>query len=272
MSGPLITPIFSGNFVTTVIKGEPPPTEDVIEKLQEYILKPIQNSLSFCGCYIWSVYYLERHLEQYSIDGVMTEQAIDDIAEEAKRILTARIKRRLHNLARRPKQTRIIKDVYNIAFNTDPLGRSQILSLEGSVELIERALGYIETSEGEGIKAVKVSLVERLVGDSVMEYLEETQQLLPSVIDYLYATQLHEGALGDAAEVGLADSVNRWSSQELPQRRELTSVFDSVYKISGAGCRFDMNLDLDNFFLECDETTFMHFQKVIGLLKAETWG
>ena len=233
--------------------GEPPPPKDITEKLQEYTVKIVRNSLSFRGRYRWSVYYIEKLLEQYLLDGAMTEQAIDDVAVEAKRILKAPIKRRLHNLARRPKQTQILKDVYNMAFDADLLGRSRILSSEGSAELIEQALGYVETSEGEGIEAVKVSLVERLVVDSVMEYLEETQQLQPLVIDYLYATQFHEGALGDAAEVGLADSVNRWSSQELPQRREFLSVFDSIYKISGAGCRFNVNLDLDNFFLEKGE-------------------
>ena len=39
----------------------------------------------------------------------------------------------------------------------------------------------------------------------------------------------------------------------MPQRREFFSVFDSIYKISGAGCRFNVNLDLDNFFLEKGE-------------------
>lgn len=140
-----------------------------------------------------------------------------------------------------------------MAFDADLLGRSRILSSEGSAELIERALGYVELSEGEGVEAVKASIVERLVVDSVTEHLEETQQLQPLVIDYLYATRFHEGALGDAAEVGLADSVNRWGSQELPQRRELISIFDSIYKISEAGCRLDVNLGLDNFFLEKGE-------------------
>ena len=89
--------------------------------------------------------------------------------------------------------------------------------------------------------------------DSEIEHLKETKQLEPLVIDYLYATKVHEGALGEAAQVGLADSVNRWGSQELPQRRELISIFDSIYKISGAGCRFNVNLNLDNFFLEKGE-------------------
>ena len=89
--------------------------------------------------------------------------------------------------------------------------------------------------------------------DSVMEHLVETKQLQPLAIDYLYADQFHEGALGDAAEVGLADSVNGWSSQELPQKRELISIFDPFYKISEAGCRFNVNLGLENFFLEKGE-------------------
>ena len=78
-------------------------------------------------------------MEQYFIHGAMTEQAIDNVAEEAKKILKAPIKRRLHDLARRPKQTRMLKDLYNMAFDADLLGRSRILSSEGSAELIERA-------------------------------------------------------------------------------------------------------------------------------------
>jgi hypothetical protein len=233
--------------------GEPPPREDIIGELQEYTVKIVQSSLSFRGRYHWSVYYVEKLLEQYFMDGAMTEKAINDVAEVAKRTLKAPIERRLRSLARRPEQARILKDVYSMAFNTDLLGRSRILSSEGNVELIKQALGYVEVLEGESVEAVKVSLAERLVVDSVMEYLEETQQLQPLVIEYLYANQFHEGALRDAAEVGLADSVNRWGSQELPQRRELISVFDSVYGISGAGCRFNVNLDLDNFFLEKGE-------------------
>ena len=240
-------------YYNTFPEEKRPPKKDIIENLQVNKGKIVQNSLSFRGRYRWSVYYVEKLLEQYFMDGAMTEQAIDDVAVEAKRILRAPIKRRLQNLARRPEQAQILKDVYNMAFDADLLGRSRILSSNDSAVLIEQALGYVETSEGEGIEAVKVSLVERLVVDSVMEYLVETQQLQPLVIDYLYANQFHEGALGDAAEVGLAYSVNCWSSQELPQRREFLSVFDSIYKISGADCRFNVNLGMENFFLEKGE-------------------
>ena len=140
-----------------------------------------------------------------------------------------------------------------MAFDADLLRRSRILSSEGSTELIEQALGYVELSEGEGVEAVKISPVERMVVDSVIEYLEETMQLQPLVIDYLYANQFHEGALGDTAVVALAALVNRWGSQELPQRREFISIFDSIYKISEADCRFNVNLGLENFFLEKGE-------------------
>ena len=235
------------DYCRTFPAGEPPPKEAIIENLQEHTVRIVQTSLSFRGRYRWSVYYIEKLLEQYFIHGAMTEQVIEKVAEEAKRILKAPIKRRLHELARRPRQTQILKDVYNMAFDADLFGWSRILSSESSAELIEQALGYVETSEGEGVEAVKVSLVERLVVDSVMEHLEETKQLQPLVIDYVYANQFHEGALGVAAEVGLAYSVNGWSSQELPQRREFLAVFDQVYKISGAGCRFNVNLDLDTF-------------------------
>ena len=166
------------------------------------------------------MYYIEKLLERYFVDGMMTEQVVDDVAEEAKRILKAPIKRRLHDLASRPRQTQILKDVYNMAFDADLFGRSRILSSESSAELIEQALGYVETSEGKGVEAVKVSLVERLVVDSVMEHLVETKQLQPLVNEYIYANKFHEGAVGDAAVVGLAFSVNGRSSQELPQRRE----------------------------------------------------
>ena len=195
-------------YCRTFPAGEPPPKEAIIENLQEYTVRIVQTSLSFRGRYRWSVYYIEKLLEQYFIHGSMTEQVIENVAEEAKRILKAPIKRRLHDLARRPRQTQILKDVYNMAFDPDLFGRSRILSSESSAELIEQALGYVETSEGEGVEAVKESLVERLVVDSVMEHLVETKQLQPLVIDYLYANQFHEGALGDAAEVGLAFSVN----------------------------------------------------------------
>jgi hypothetical protein len=72
------------------------------------------------------------------------------------------------------------------------------------------------------------------------------------VHNYLYENQFHEGAFGDVAEVGLATSVKRLSSQTLPQSERFTSVFQTVYKISAkpGGCALKEDARLADCFLE----------------------
>lgn len=182
--------------------------------------------------------------------GMITDQTIDEVTEEAKRILKAPIKRRLEDLAKMPEKHIMMNDVFNMAFDADPFGRSRILCSNSSSELIEQALGYVESAASEGVEAVKVCLAERLIVDSVIEHLEKTCHLEPSVNEYLNANQFYEGALGDATEFGLAASVYRLSSQTLPPREDFVSAFDTAYSISARGCTFNEKPNLANFFLE----------------------
>lgn len=225
-------------------------TEEISRTFKAFEPQILQQSILFRGRYRWSVYYVEKLLERFFLDRKISDQNIREVADEAKRILKAPIKRRLQDLAQMPEKSSMMDDVFNMALDADLFGRSRILCSKSSAELIEQALGYVEEAESEGVDAVKVCLAERLVVDSVMEHLEDTGNLETLVDNYLYAHQFYEGALGDAAEFGLAASVNRLSSQTLPQREEFVSAFDNVYKISATDCAFNRKLNLANFVLE----------------------
>jgi hypothetical protein len=80
--------------------------------------------------------------------------------------------------------------------------------------------------------------------DSVIDYLMETGEFESLVNNYLYENQFHQGAFGDAAEVGLASSVRQLSSQALPQLERFISAFETVYKISATGCAFRKDAQL----------------------------
>ncbi|KAL9112077.1 MAG: hypothetical protein Q9187_007836, partial [Circinaria calcarea] len=101
-------------------------------------------------------------------------------------------------------------------------------------------------------EAVRVYLAERIIVDSVIDYLMETGEMETLVHDYLHKNQFHEGAFGDTVEVGLATSVKRLSSQTLPQSERFTSVFQTVYKISTkpGDCALKQDARLVDYFLE----------------------
>lgn len=221
----------------------------MIAKFHASLPQVLPSSIPFRGCYRWSVFYTEKLLEKLFRDRATTGRNNDEVAEE-ERVLQAPIKRRLQDLTKLPEKTSMLKDVFNMAFDADLLGRSRITSSESSSELIEQALGYVESAESKGVQAVKVSIAERLVVESVMENSDEKNQLGLFINEYLYANQFHEAAFGDAAEVGLAVAVSNLGSYTLPQREDFLSLLDTVYKISAEGCLFIFNIDLANFFLD----------------------
>ena len=53
------------NNCDTFHASEPPPTEDIIEKLRASTVKVLRNSLSFRGGYRWSVYGVEKLSKRY---------------------------------------------------------------------------------------------------------------------------------------------------------------------------------------------------------------
>jgi hypothetical protein len=151
-----------------------------------------------------------------------------------------------------------------MAFDASLFGRSRILSLKNGSDLIEQALGYVETAVAEEVDAVKVCLAERLVVDIIMNVLEKTRELNPLVNEYLYENQFHEGAFGDSAEVALAASVRELSSQTLPQSERFTSSFESVYRISAGGCAFRADPQLGNCFFEAGSGVLRDYRPING--------
>ena len=228
-------------------------SDAVVQKFEEFKPRILRNSVSFRGRYRWSVYYVEKLLETFFMNRAITDHIIDEVTKNAKYILKGPLKRRLKDLAKMPEKTTMLKEVFDMAIDADLFGRSRILCSNSTSDLIEQALGYVESASSEGVEAIRVCLAERLVVESVMEYLEETGQLMTLVDEYLYANQFSETAIGEATEFGFAVSVKWLSSQTLPQRQDFVSAFDTVYRISAAGCAFNQKLDLGNFSLEAGD-------------------
>jgi hypothetical protein len=195
------------------------------------------------------VCYTEKLLERFLRDGALSDRAIDEVAQSTRSTLIRPLKSRVKHLADVPTKSGLMKDVFNIALDADLFGRSRILNLKEGGDLIEQALGHVDTFASEGVEGVKVCLAERLVVDSVIEYFEETGKLEPLINDYLHDNQFHEGAFGDAAEVGLAASVKNLSSESLSPQERFISVFQDVYWISENGCAFNADAGLANCVL-----------------------
>lgn len=227
---------------------KPKSMTEIIEIFKKSEPQILQNSVPFRGRYRWSVYYVEKLLEKFFIKGTLNDKFIDEVTEDAKRDLKQPLKERLKDLVKVPAKTSILEDIFNMAFDADLFGRSRILDSKSSPELIEQALGYVESATIEGVKTIKVSLAERLVVDSVIEYLRETGQLETLINKYIYAIQFYPGAFGDSSEQSLAFAIYQFSSQILPQRWDFVSLFDTVYRISTTGCKFNHKLDLANYF------------------------
>lgn len=223
-------------------------TDDIIQKIELFMNDIRRNSISFRGRHRWSVYYIESLLTRFLQDKGLTSKAIDEVAKAAESTLKKPLKRRVKDLANMPERRAMLKNVFNMAFDADLFGRSRILPLKSGADLIEQALGYVERAESKGVEALQVCLAERMVVDSVMDYLKETGELETLVDDYIHENQFHEGAFGDAAEVALAASILK--SQTLPQSENFISAFQTVYKISATGCEFKDDANLANCFLE----------------------
>lgn len=172
-----------------------PSSETTMKQIKISEARILRNSISFRGRFRWSIYYAETLLERLFTDGKLSDRAIDEVAKKTRCILKGPLKTRILQLADMSGKASLLEDVFNMAIDADLFGRSRILSSPDSPELINQALGYVELAESEGTNALKVCLAERLVVDSVLDYLIETGLLERRVNCYLYENQFCAGVL-----------------------------------------------------------------------------
>ena len=201
------------------------------------------------GRYRWSVCFIERLFYLYVLFNGLTANLVHQASIDVQNVAKPPLIQRMRNLENSidPDRRKVVADIYEMAMQASLFGRSRILSTSQAQILIEEALGYVESIDGENLK---VRLVEKLVVDAIMECHPSV-----SLMDgYLGTWQYRPSSFGFIAEDRLAEAIYISALQErdIAIRRAFLSNFDSVYPISTKGCLGAVTLNLGDYFLECN--------------------
>lgn len=209
------------------------------------------HGIALRGRYRWSVCYIEELFRNLVLHGFLTKALVRKASKSVQETAKEPLRRRIQELAvsKDPQKKQVATDIFHMAIQFELYGRSRILNTASAAVLIEQALAYVQgVVEGK----VEVCLAERLVIDTVMEYLRKTYPPGSITDQNLGSWQYSPSSFGFISEDRLGEAIYSFAheTQDEAKRRSFLLNFDSVYEISPTTTAGLTSLGLEDFVLE----------------------